>query len=224
MVNATDRTVICSLRMARKTKEEVLEEFRCATICDAAMSVIARKGVAETTMQEIADEAGIAKGTIYVYFRDRDELLSKTADGAFDRLVTQLETAFEAEGTLEQRLSGIVLSQLQFFDQHRELFRAYMAISHRDGATHLRKPRMSSYTRYRERLERMFGEAKARGELRDLDPQEVAAVYADCVRGVVVRRIEEKSKRPREEQAQFIVSLLLRGIQVECKQENVHEA
>jgi TetR/AcrR family fatty acid metabolism transcriptional regulator len=200
--------------MARRTKEEVLEEFRCATICDAAMTVIARKGVAEATMQDIAGEAGIAKGTLYVYFRDKDELLARTADGAFDRLVTELETAFEAEGTLEERLTGVVLRQLQFFDKHRELFRAYMAISHRDGATHLRKPTMSSYARYRARLEQLFGDAKERGELRDLDAVEVAAVYADCVRGVVVRRIEEKSKRPREEQAALIVSILLRGIQV----------
>jgi AcrR family transcriptional regulator len=191
-----------------KTKETVLEEFRCASIQDAAMSVIARKGIDAATMQEIAAEAGIAKGTIYAYFRDRDELLAKTATGAYERLVAELETAFTAPGTLEDRLRGVVLRQLQFFDDNRELFRAYRALSHLDTS----KRKQAAHARYIERVERMFAEARERGEIRGVDPHELAAVYADCVRGVVIRRIEEKSKTSREEQAALIVALLLRGI------------
>ena len=55
-----------------KSKEEVVHDFRVQSIQDAAMRVIARKGMAAATMQEIAEEAGVAKGTIYLYFRDRD--------------------------------------------------------------------------------------------------------------------------------------------------------
>jgi AcrR family transcriptional regulator len=200
--------------MARKTKEEVLEEFRCTSIQDAAMAIIAKKGVADATMQEIADEAGVAKGTLYVYFRDRDELLAKTAARAYDRLIVGLEDAFASAGTLEERLTTIVLQQLRFFDEHRELFAAYMALTQRDG-THAKK-RTGSYAVYLEHLERLFTEARERGEIR-VDAHEAAAIYADLVRSVVVRRIAEKSKTPREEQASFIVSLLLRGIAGDVK-------
>jgi AcrR family transcriptional regulator len=196
--------------MAKRTKEEVIEEFRCASIQEAAMSVIARKGVADATMQDIAEEAGIAKGTLYVYFRDRDELLTRTAGHAYDRLITELDVAFNAPGTLEERLTAAVLRQLQFFDVHRELFRAYIALSQRDGA--LRKRKVGAYGSYLQRLETVFTEAKARGEIRDLDAHEIAAMYADCVRGVVIRRLEEKSKTPREQQAAKVVSMMLRGI------------
>ena len=65
-----------------KSKEEVVQEFRIQSIQDATMRVIARKGMAAATMQEIADEAGVAKGTIYLYFRDRDELVEKTFETA----------------------------------------------------------------------------------------------------------------------------------------------
>ncbi|MGZ7032185.1 MAG: helix-turn-helix domain-containing protein, partial [Thermoanaerobaculia bacterium] len=41
-------------------------EFRTQTICDAAMRVVARKGVRNVTVQDIADEAGVAKGTVYI--------------------------------------------------------------------------------------------------------------------------------------------------------------
>lgn len=195
--------------MAPKTKEEVLEEFRCASIQDAAMAVIARKGIADTTMQDIAAEAGIAKATLYVYFRDRDELLTKTASCAYDKLVAELELAFQAPGTLHERLSGVANRQLRFFDENRELFRAYLALSH----SPMRKPRTGSYGRYMELLEGLFTEARERGEIRDVDPREIASVYADCFRGILIRRLESKSRTPREEQAAFLVSMLLRGIQ-----------
>src|SRR5690349_16909447 len=118
--------------MTRKTKEEVLEQFRCASIQDAAMAVIARKGIDESTIQEIADEAGVAKGTIYVYFKDRDELLAKTSDRLFENLLADLAPAFDAEGPFSEKLQGLALRQLHFFDEHRALFRATMALSQRE--------------------------------------------------------------------------------------------
>ena len=196
--------------MSRKTKEEVVEEFRCASIQDAAMAVIARKGIEETTIQDIADEAGIAKGTVYLYFRDRDELLAKTANRAFEKLVSELDPAFDATGQFAERLLAVVNRQLQFFDDNRQLFRATLALSHREAG--LQKPKMGSYAQYAARLEKMFADAAESGEMRGLDPLSVSAVYRDCMRGVIVRRIEQKPRTTREEDAQFIVSILLRGI------------
>jgi AcrR family transcriptional regulator len=196
--------------MSRKTIGEVVEEFRCASIQDAAMAVIARKGIDETTIQDIADEAGIAKGTVYLYFRDRDELFAKTANRAFEKLVAELEPTFNAPGSFADRLLAVVLRQLKFFDDNRMLFRASLALSHREAGLH--KPRNGSYGEYAARLEKMFIDAKESGEMRELDPLAVSAMYRDCLRGVIVRRIEQKPRTTREEDAQFIVSILLRGI------------
>jgi AcrR family transcriptional regulator len=191
--------------MTRKTKEEVVGEFRCASIQDAAMAVIARKGIEETTIQDVADEAGIAKGTVYLYFRDRDELLSKTANRAFEKLIAELEPTFNAPGPFATRLLALVMRQLEFFDANRALFQASLALGHQ-------KPKTGPYAQYAARLQKMFADAAASGEMRDLDPLSVAAVYRDCMRGLIVRRIEQKPKTTREEDAHFIVSILLRGI------------
>jgi AcrR family transcriptional regulator len=207
--------------MNRKTKEEVLEEFRSGTIQDAALAVIARKGVDEATVQEIADEAGVAKGTVYVYFRDREELLAKTADRAFDRLIDALEPAFNSSGTFSERLTAVVVRQLEFFDENDSLFRATMALSQRNSES----AQLCNGSRglYIARLEKMFVEARDRGEIRDLDPIAVAALYRDCVRGVIIRRIEKQSRTPRIDEASFIVSILLHGIAA-TEVETEHEA
>jgi AcrR family transcriptional regulator len=199
--------------MARKTKEEVLEQFRCASIQDAAMAVIARKGIDESTIQEIADEAGVAKGTIYVYFKDRDELLAKTADRLFESLLADLIPAFDAEGPFSEKLQGLALRQLHFFDEHRALFRATMALSQREHETN--KKRSGCFGQYMSRLERLFTDAGERGELRGgLDPHAVAAVYRDCMRGVILRRLDpkQKSRNSVEDDARFLVSIFLRGV------------
>jgi AcrR family transcriptional regulator len=191
--------------MTKKTKEEVLEEFRCGSIQDAAIAVIARKGLAGATMQDIADEAGVAKGTVYVYFQDRNELLTKTANRAVERLLTEIDSVFDNSGSLDQRLCRIVSRQLQFFDENRELFHAYNAL--------MRGRKTQSSARYVERIERLLAEAKERGELRDIDPSYAAPIVADCIRGVIVRRIEDNTPTPREEVTRLVVSFVLRGIQ-----------
>lgn len=200
--------------MSRRTKEEVVGEFRCASIQDAAMRVIARKGVDETTIQDIADEAGIAKATVYVYFRDREEVFARAADRAFEMLIAQLEPAFDAPGSFANRLRDVVTRQFRFFDENRALFRATLALWQRGAGQKKKSP---AFARYSARLEAMFSDARESGELRgELDPRAVADVYRDCARGVILRRFElppsQKPKTTPDEDAELVVSILLRGI------------
>ena len=60
--------------MTAASKDALVEEFRQRTILEAAMRAIARRGSSAVTMQQIASEAGIAKGTIYLYYSNRDEI------------------------------------------------------------------------------------------------------------------------------------------------------
>ena len=87
-----------------KSKEEVVQEFRVQSIQDAAMRVIARKGMSSATMAEIADEAGVAKGTIYLYFRDRDELVEKTFESAISELHRNVDSMLAGDAPFEEKL------------------------------------------------------------------------------------------------------------------------
>src|SRR5712691_1132098 len=109
--------------MSQKSKEEVVQEFRVQSIQDAAMRVIARKGMSAATMQEIAEEAGVAKGTIYLYFRDRDELVEKTFETAITQLIARVDKALESTGSFDQKLRSMITAKIEFFREHREFFR-----------------------------------------------------------------------------------------------------
>ena len=118
--------------MAR-SKEEVVQEFRVQSIRDAAMRVIARKGMAAATMQEIADEAGIAKGTIYLYFRDREDVVEKAFENSMNDLHQRVDEALETPGTFEQKLRAVLAAQIGFFQTNREFFRLYISLRYPEG-------------------------------------------------------------------------------------------
>lgn len=195
-----------------------MESFRLESIADAAIAVIARKGLASTTIQDIAEAAGIAKGTVYLYFRDRDELVAKAAGRAYETLIQNLDMTFSSSGTLNERLMRVVMHPLEFIEEHSELLLAALALADRDDRPY--ESHSPLHAQYATRLEEMFHEARRRGEIRDVDCPALAAMVLACVRGMVVRRLKQASPpaRPpaRETEAAFIVSVLLRGIQTTC--------
>src|SRR5215210_6777084 len=117
-----------------KSKEEVVQEFRIQSIQEATMRVIARKGMSAATMQDIADEAGVAKGTLYLYFRDRDELVEKTFDTAINELMARLDAALGTDVPFDRKIRDVMSAKLAFFSENREFFRLYLSLRIPEGS------------------------------------------------------------------------------------------
>ena len=56
------------------TKDEVVSAYRRDQILTAAHAVFASRGFRQATVGDIADAAGIAKGTLYLYFKSKDDI------------------------------------------------------------------------------------------------------------------------------------------------------
>jgi AcrR family transcriptional regulator len=80
--------------LAERRLEE--KERRRADILDAAMSVALQHGLADVTMDLVARQARLSRALIYVYFRDRDELLFGLCQRALTLLRERFETAMAA--------------------------------------------------------------------------------------------------------------------------------
>src|SRR5262245_11611377 len=137
--------------MTGESKETLVEEFRNKTILGAALKVIAKKGASGATMQEIADAAGVAKGTLYLYFDNREELLEKAADFFFNELLERSRSALSEARPFAEQLRGLVRMQLEFFDLNQQFLRVYMAMKYgEDHAAEAKRRRRSrpQYQRY----------------------------------------------------------------------------
>ncbi|HEX9406569.1 MAG TPA: TetR/AcrR family transcriptional regulator [Thermoanaerobaculia bacterium] len=193
-----------------KSKEEVVQEYRVQSIQDATMRVIARRGMTAATMQEIADEAGVAKGTIYLYFRDRDELVEKTFDRAITELHQRLDAALESEGSFEQKLRAVLAAEMLFFREHREFFRLYISLRYPEG-----KRQKRTCPQYQTRLARVavvLEQAMERGEIRRMDPARLALFISEGISAVIIQRVIDESPPPEAADIDLLAGAIVDGI------------
>jgi AcrR family transcriptional regulator len=116
-----------------ETKQELVEEFRRETMLKAARHVVARRGLAGASMQSIADEAGVAKGTLYLYFKDRDDLIEQAIGSVLDELMQAVRDELRPGRPLREALQGLVRTEVEFFDTHREFLRVYAELRAPEG-------------------------------------------------------------------------------------------
>jgi AcrR family transcriptional regulator len=194
------------------TKKQVVEEFRCRAIRDAALRVVGRKGLEKATVDDIAREAGVAKGTLYLYFRSRDEIIEKTIGAAVDDLLARLQRAADGagEGPFDGALERVLTAEFAYFDENRDFFRLYFASGEYSEDRRLRQSR-----RYRLHIDQLVGlieSGRRRGELKSLDPERAAIAIAGAARDLILRRIHEKEPPPPESDARFLSEVLCSGL------------
>ena len=105
-----------------KGDEDEKREQKRNTIMQAALKVFSRKGYSPAALEEVAREASIAKGTLYLYFQDKADLFSSTILFVIDRLVEIMqENIVETMGPLE-KMRCIAHTELEYFAQNTEFF------------------------------------------------------------------------------------------------------
>ena len=100
----------------RKKREK---ERRRQQILSAAKLLFANRGFHQTTMEEIANEAELSPGTLYLYFKSKDELFAELSLGIIRYLIMRLESLrSEENSTAEQQLSAVkdILQDVCTFD------------------------------------------------------------------------------------------------------------
>jgi AcrR family transcriptional regulator len=110
----------------RTTKKEVLAAFRTQEILAATRRLMERGGVDALTMDEIAQAAGVAKGTIYLYFQSKDELIQALLSEVGEAIAKNLEALLARPDSPREKLKQVVILLLNFVEQESLLFPVYL--------------------------------------------------------------------------------------------------
>lgn len=100
------------------------KEIRRQQILDASIRVIARKGYRSASVSDIVFEAGVARGTFYLYFNSKEEIFKAILDYYLQGLKKLVMWGMEQEYNAFNMTWGLrnsVTSWLRFFDENREL-------------------------------------------------------------------------------------------------------
>ncbi len=189
-----------------KTKQQIVTDYRRGEVLDAARTVFARRGYALAIMDEIAKEAGIAKGTIYLYFRSKTEVYKAVLNRDMKSLKTSTLERMDAATTLREKIRAFILARLENVEAKKEMFRimdsesANLALTRSQYRDWLREPVLH--------LAAAIEEGSRRGEICAVPAEKVAWMVADMTRGSIQRRLLNHSDNPIDEDVEFIVNFV----------------
>src|SRR5580765_2408580 len=107
---------------SNRTKRQVVSEYRTSELLDAARTVFSRKGFHNATIDDIAHEAGVAKGTVYLYFKSKQDIYLEALRDGIQTLLQEMRAETAADDTAVAKLRKLIAVKLAYFDKHREFF------------------------------------------------------------------------------------------------------
>src|SRR5262245_6666341 len=110
-----------------RVRRKDLPENRRACILKAARCVFARQAYADTVVDDIAAQAGIAKGTLYLYFKSKEEIFLAALIEDARQLEEYTRERMEAAGTWPDKLKAYMDVRLEYLESHQDFLRIYLA-------------------------------------------------------------------------------------------------
>ena len=139
-------------------------------ILEGALKAFARKGFYNTKVSEIASEAGVADGTIYLYFKNKDDLLISLFEDRMEWIIDRLRGELSmVEGDVFEKLRRCVELHFQLASDEPELAE-FITVELRQSAKFVKEYKNKSFVDYLVIMEELVAEGQASGEIRnDID-------------------------------------------------------
>jgi AcrR family transcriptional regulator len=198
-----------------RTKEDVLGAYRRDALIKAAIRVFGECGFDSATMERIAHQADVAKGTTYLYYSSKQNIYDAALGSGLAELDERTESAMDQTAGLRDAIRAFITARTEYFLERRDFFRMYVGAV----ARHITNPRaktseiQSLLDRQTRRLEHAIARAVARREIRRIDPASTALAVFDMTRGLVARRITATGTRDLAQDVQFLSDLIWQGLE-----------
>ena len=197
-----------------KRKQEVVSEFRCTEILQAARKVFAKKGFDVATVDDIAASAGVAKGTLYLYFRSKREIYLEALKHDILALHEETDRQMAAGHTAAEKIRAFINTRVKYLEENRDFFKIYYSEFANFFVPLAPAPKgfRELYLRQARKLEEVLATAVQDGAIRKVCPQSTALRIYDMTLGLIAQRLLGWSKADVEQDVESLFDLLWRGI------------
>ena len=193
-----------------KSKSPRSRELKREVLLEAALERIASEGLGSFTMEGVAEEAGVAKGTIYLYFESKRELVEEAIAHSLEPLVLRVERIMESDAEPTDKLRRMAEANLEFFDAQRQLFRTHVQGPY-FPQTQTGRLRERGYRTVLGHTTRVVREAIDAGLFRAVDPALAAAIWLESLTAFILRRLREEERGPIPAQVETLLDVFLHG-------------
>ena len=200
--------------MPRKIDKEAKKD----KIIKAAMKVFARKGIAETKVETVAQKAGIAKGTIYEYFKSKDELLQSVFNQLLVQMNMHVKQNMAMESTPAAKLRAGMLAYIDVdalgLNDSSEIIPDLWSygIRIRGSKSDIPFDLRWIYLQYRDLFGRTLQEGIDKGEFKQIDTKSVAAFIVAASDGFYLQWMSDRKNFDMKKAATQFADTLLSGI------------
>ncbi len=186
---------------------------RRAEILAAASEVFAEKGYHSASINDIIEKASIARGTFYLYFAGKHQVLEAILDDVLERLrarIKGVEVGPDAPPPGEQLRSNIV-RVIRFATEERTVVR--LVLDHGLARGDEVATRVTSFWQHvREMIEISLTQGMALGIVRQCDVKINAAASLGAIRGVVEHLVELETEPELAKMASEVIGFAMRGV------------
>jgi len=195
----------------RSVAQQVAHSRRQEEILEKAVQLFAAHGYADTDTQFLADQLQVGKGTLYRYFRSKEEIFLAAVDLSMQRLHESVCAAVDQAVDPMDRIRQGVRGYLAFFAEHP----AVVELMIQERAI-FRDQRKSTYFQRRSEFSKqwlaLYRQLIAEGLLRDMPPERISNIISELLYGAMFTNFFSGCTADFELQADEIMDVVLEGI------------
>jgi len=179
-------------------------------IYEAAIEVLGKHGIDGLTMDHVAEAAGIAKGSLYNYFRNKQELLEFIFDKTVEPAKQAAEEILAKPVSAMEKLESILRLWFEHFSTQRGIFD--FLFNHRATRELLDSRESSTHADAIEKFRMIFQQGIEEGTFRQLDVTRTAEMFLGAVVMTIDRQMVLGEQRPAEESVGAILEVFVHGM------------
>lgn len=203
------------MEMKPRPRRTALErEARKRDILEAAARLFSERGFHAVTVDEVADEVGLAKGTLYLYFASKDDLFHTLVVQKTQCLLDRLRESVAQARPFSECLVDVVGTHSSFLQENLAYFgivHAEMTRMHLESHLRLHRYAAEAFQAYLTILAELVGKGQDEGVLREGDPSPLVTSLSGLLNAFIFHSVLGAKVVPPADHVDEIVDLYLHG-------------
>ncbi len=203
--------------MSPKEKNNNHDEKAAArrkSIIDVAVKLFSEKDFHDVRIDDIAEEVGLAKGTIYLYFENKDQLFFSIIVERTEMLQASLQHTLNHDERFIPCLKQFIMNFIAWFDDHEPFFKIMYSDKLRmSGETHqrMRDYKQEVFRGIFSLTQKMIQKGQEQHVIQSVSPIDLSKVLLGILNSFLFHRILLGFKIPIEEEVEKIINYFMNG-------------
>jgi AcrR family transcriptional regulator len=177
-----------------KTKRDLIESAFKSTTFEATVKILKEEGLNGLQMQRIATETGVSTGTLYNYFKDKQDLLIFVHEKLCEEFFSVLAQAAESDLKPDKKIIYLIRQVLGFISTNKDIF-AFIEMA---GVFKQKKenPKAQNRKKFVDIFANLLQDGIDQNLLSNVDPHKAAELLHACIVGIFKVNTEFKGLQP----------------------------